>query len=92
MAICSPFLKSLDLADHGLEWLLPEIDLAHAIFSGLSGAGKPLAAGGILGFVLTLAGFWGGRYGETTGRGRASAWRCCCNVLPRSGNAAHSSS
>jgi rod shape-determining protein MreD len=28
---------------------------------------------GLTSLVLTLAGFWGGRYGETTGRGRASA-------------------
>jgi rod shape-determining protein MreD len=28
---------------------------------------------GITSLVLTLAGFWAGRYGETTGRGRASA-------------------
>ena len=28
---------------------------------------------GITSLVLTLAGFWGGRYGETTGRGRALA-------------------
>ena len=28
---------------------------------------------GVTSLVLTLAGFWAGRYGETTGRGRASA-------------------
>ncbi len=31
MAVGSPFLRSLDLAKHGLEWLWPEVDLAHPL-------------------------------------------------------------
>ncbi|MDX6615631.1 MAG: hypothetical protein QOD60_722 [Solirubrobacterales bacterium] len=31
MAAGSPFLTSLDLAAHGLEWLYPEVDLAHPL-------------------------------------------------------------
>ena len=34
MAAGSPFLNSLDLAKHGLEWLLPEVDLAHPLDDG----------------------------------------------------------
>ncbi len=37
MAAGSPFLRSLDLARHGLEWLLPEIDLAHPLDDGSAG-------------------------------------------------------
>jgi phytoene dehydrogenase-like protein len=37
MAAGSPFLNSLDLARHGLEWLLPEIDLAHPLDDGSAG-------------------------------------------------------
>ncbi|WP_203336749.1 phytoene desaturase family protein [Nocardioides limicola] len=35
--IVSPFLASLDLAGHGLEWLWPEIDLAHPLDDGRAG-------------------------------------------------------
>ena len=37
MAAASPFLKSLDLHEHGLEWLWPEIDLAHPLDDGSAG-------------------------------------------------------
>jgi phytoene dehydrogenase-like protein len=37
MAAGSPFLRSLDLEEHGLEWLLPEIDLAHPLDDGSAG-------------------------------------------------------
>ena len=37
MAAGSPFLNSLDLAEHGLEWCWPEIDLAHPLDDGTAG-------------------------------------------------------
>lgn len=37
MAAGSPFLNSLDLAKHGLEWLWPEVDLAHPLDDGSAG-------------------------------------------------------
>jgi phytoene dehydrogenase-like protein len=37
MAVGSPFLRSLDLERHGLEWLWPEIDLAHPLDDGGAG-------------------------------------------------------
>ncbi|GAC1520800.1 MAG: NAD(P)/FAD-dependent oxidoreductase [Thermoleophilaceae bacterium] len=37
MAAGSPFLNSLDLARHGLEWRWPEIDLAHPLDGGDAG-------------------------------------------------------
>jgi len=37
MAAGSPFLNSLDLAEHGLEWCWPEIDLAHPLDDGSAG-------------------------------------------------------
>jgi phytoene dehydrogenase-like protein len=37
MAAGSPFLNSLDLARHGLEWRFPEIDLAHPLDDGSAG-------------------------------------------------------
>jgi phytoene dehydrogenase-like protein len=37
MAAGSPFLNSLDLEKHGLEWLHPEIDLAHPLDDGSAG-------------------------------------------------------
>jgi phytoene dehydrogenase-like protein len=37
MAAGSPFLNSLDLARHGLEWLWPEVDLAHPLDDGSAG-------------------------------------------------------
>ena len=37
MAVGSPFLRSLDLEQHGLEWLWPEIDLAHPLDDGSAG-------------------------------------------------------
>jgi phytoene dehydrogenase-like protein len=37
MAVGSPFLRSLDLEQHGLEWLLPEVDLAHPLDDGSAG-------------------------------------------------------
>jgi phytoene dehydrogenase-like protein len=37
MAAGSPFLRSLDLERHGLEWRWPEIDLAHPLDDGSAG-------------------------------------------------------
>jgi phytoene dehydrogenase-like protein len=37
MAVGSPFLNSLDLEQHGLEWRRPEIDLAHPLDDGSAG-------------------------------------------------------
>ena len=37
MAADSPFLRSLDLRRHGLEWLLPEVSLAHPLDDGSAG-------------------------------------------------------
>ena len=37
MAAASPFLNSLDLARHGLEWRYPEVDLAHPLDDGTAG-------------------------------------------------------
>jgi phytoene dehydrogenase-like protein len=37
MAVGSPFLRSLDLGEHGLEWRWPEIDLAHPLDDGSAG-------------------------------------------------------
>ncbi|HEY6770832.1 MAG TPA: NAD(P)/FAD-dependent oxidoreductase [Solirubrobacterales bacterium] len=37
MAVGSPFLRSLDLGQHGLEWLWPEVDLAHPLDDGSAG-------------------------------------------------------
>ena len=37
MAAASPFLRSLDLGRHGLEWLLPDVDLAHPLDDGSAG-------------------------------------------------------
>ena len=34
MAVASPFLRSLDLERHGLEWRRPEVDLAHPLDDG----------------------------------------------------------
>jgi phytoene dehydrogenase-like protein len=37
MAVGSPFLNSLDLESHGLEWRWPEVDLAHPLDDGSAG-------------------------------------------------------
>jgi phytoene dehydrogenase-like protein len=37
MAAGSPFLRSLDLQEHGLDWLWPEVDLAHPLDDGTAG-------------------------------------------------------
>ncbi|HSD23304.1 MAG TPA: NAD(P)/FAD-dependent oxidoreductase [Solirubrobacterales bacterium] len=37
MAVGSPFLRSLGLERHGLEWLWPEVDLAHPLDDGSAG-------------------------------------------------------
>ncbi len=36
LALASPFLRSLDLARHGLEWVQPEAPMAHALAPGRS--------------------------------------------------------
>jgi len=36
MAVCSPFLRTLPLEDHGLEWVHPDVPLAHALGPGRS--------------------------------------------------------
>ncbi|NLV55971.1 MAG: NAD(P)/FAD-dependent oxidoreductase [Acidimicrobiales bacterium] len=36
-AAASPFLASLPLAEHGLEWCLPEVDLVHVLDGGRAG-------------------------------------------------------
>src|SRR4051794_31175892 len=38
LAVGSPFLQSLELGQHGLEWCWPEIDLAHPLDDGRAGA------------------------------------------------------
>jgi phytoene dehydrogenase-like protein len=38
MAAASPFLRSLDLEAHGLEWRWPEVDLAHPLEDGSAAA------------------------------------------------------
>ena len=35
--VASPYLASLPLADHGLEWLWPEVDMAHPLDDGRAG-------------------------------------------------------
>src|SRR5436189_924218 len=37
MAVGSPFLQSLDLERHGLEWRWPEVDCAHPLDDGSAG-------------------------------------------------------
>ncbi|SDC90682.1 phytoene desaturase family protein [Rhodococcus tukisamuensis] len=37
MGIASPYFRSLDLESHGLEWLHPEVDVAHPLESGTAG-------------------------------------------------------
>jgi len=37
MAVGSPFLNSLELERHGLEWRWPEVDLAHPLDDGSAG-------------------------------------------------------
>jgi phytoene dehydrogenase-like protein len=37
LGVGSPFLQSLDLGRHGLEWCWPEVDLAHALDDGRAG-------------------------------------------------------
>lgn len=37
MAVASPYLRSLPLADHGLRWLHPEVMLAHPLDDGSAG-------------------------------------------------------
>ena len=42
MAVASPFLRSLGLERHGLEWRWPEVDLAHPLDDGSAGVDGPL--------------------------------------------------
>lgn len=37
MGVASPFLQSLDLGRHGLEWMWPEVDAAHPLDGGRAG-------------------------------------------------------
>ncbi len=34
LAVASPFFKTLPLGEHGLEWILPEVDVAHPLDDG----------------------------------------------------------
>ena len=34
LGIASPFLRTLPLAEHGLEWILPPVSLAHPLDDG----------------------------------------------------------
>ena len=36
LGVASPFFRSLDLAQHGLEWVQPEAPVAHALAPGRS--------------------------------------------------------
>lgn len=45
MAVGSPFLNSLDLQRHGLEWRQPEVDLAHPLDDGTAGVMLQSVAG-----------------------------------------------
>src|SRR6266446_3674924 len=38
MAVASPFFRTLPLADHGLEWVEPDVQLAHPFDDGTSAA------------------------------------------------------
>src|SRR5262245_65129203 len=38
MAVASPFFKSLPLAEHGLEWVHPQLPLAHPLDDGTAAA------------------------------------------------------
>src|SRR5438094_9475059 len=38
MAVASPFFRTLPLADHGLEWVEPDVQLAHPFDAGTSAA------------------------------------------------------
>ena len=38
MGVASPFMRSLDLERHGLQWAFPEVDAAHPIDGGRAGA------------------------------------------------------
>jgi len=46
MAVTSPAYRQLGLADRGLEWLWPEVDLAHPLDAPGPGAPAPAAAAG----------------------------------------------
>jgi phytoene dehydrogenase-like protein len=37
MAMLSPYLRTLPLAEHGLEWVVPEVPVAHALSGGRAG-------------------------------------------------------
>ena len=37
MGVASPAFQELDLASHGLEWLWPEVDMAHPLSGGRAG-------------------------------------------------------
>ena len=45
MAVGSPFLRSLELERHGLEWRWPEVDLAHPLDDGSAGVMRALDRG-----------------------------------------------
>jgi phytoene dehydrogenase-like protein len=64
-ALASPFMQSLDLGSHGVDWAWPEVDLAHPIDGGRAG-------------VLTRSFDDGERHMGVDGRacdGSSSPWR-----------------
>jgi phytoene dehydrogenase-like protein len=65
LGIASPFFASLDLARHGLEWVQPEVPVAHALAPGQTVLlERDLASDGPLGEALGPdAGRWAGLFG-----------------------------
>ncbi len=57
MAVGSPFLQSLDLHEHGLQWCWPDVDLAHPLDDGTAGV--------MLRSIDATAAGLGGREGRT---------------------------
>ena len=60
LSLASPFLRSLDLARHGLEWVQPDVPLAHALAPGRS---------------VLLPRDLGASLDEALGPGDAARWR-----------------
>ena len=65
MGVASPVFQELDLASHGLEWLWPEVDMAHPLDDGRAGVvhrSLPKTAAGLGEDGLT----WGRLFGRPT--------------------------